>query len=367
MGDNETGFSLSSSPMPRSAKNPSPVPAPNGGAKLTIQSVAELAGVSKATVSRFLNRGGQQLSADVEARVAAAVAELGYSPSPMAQALKRGKSKLIGLVVADVSNSFSVAVLRGAEKACREAGYLVMLFNLGNDHVLEREAIRALCAYQVEGFILHTLGHDAEALADAARLGKPVVLVDRRAGDGQLDLVGLDNASAVRLAANHLVEAGYQRLLFVTEPMKGVSSREERARAFRGFVADHADVVSGGSCEAAAGEEAALDEALKAFKRSAGRRPAAVMAANAVISLRIAAAAARLGWALGRDLGLIGFDDPDWAPLVGPGLSAISQPTDDIGRIATTCLLERLQRVALPPRQILLPGRLAKRGSTVRA
>ena len=73
--------------------------------KLTIQDVADYAGVSKATVSRYLNRGGEQLSADVEARVAAAVRALGYSPSPMAQALKRGKSRLIGLVVADVSNS----------------------------------------------------------------------------------------------------------------------------------------------------------------------------------------------------------------------------------------------------------------------
>ncbi|MBL8351560.1 MAG: LacI family DNA-binding transcriptional regulator [Burkholderiaceae bacterium] len=343
-----------------------PTPRAATGSAPTIQDVADRAGVSKATVSRYLNRGGEQLSADVAARVAGAVRELGYSPSPMAQALKRGKSKLIGLVVADVCNSFSVAVLRGAEKACREAGYLVMLFNLGNDHVLEREAIRALSGYQVEGFILHTLGHDSAALADAARLGKPVVLIDRRIGDAQLDLVGLDNDAAVRLAAEHLAASGYTRLLFVTEPVRGVSSREQRARAFGHFVTERSPALAGSTFEAPAGDDAALDAALRDLQRDAGTAPFGVLAANAVISLRVAAAAARLGWALGRDIGLVGFDDPEWAPLVGPGLSAISQPTDDIGRIATSCLLERLRGVALPPRQILLPAALNARGSTRR-
>src|SRR3546814_5347911 len=91
----------------------------------TIADVARQAGVSKATVSRFLNHRDTLLSPEIASRVEAAIAQLGYSPSPMAQALKRGRSRLIGLVVADVTNPFSVAVLRGAEQACREAGYLV--------------------------------------------------------------------------------------------------------------------------------------------------------------------------------------------------------------------------------------------------
>ncbi len=218
-----------------------------------------------------------------------------------------------------------------------------MLFNLGNDEQLEREAIRSLSAYRVEGFILHTLGHDAGALADAAQLGKPVVLVDRKVGDAEVDLVALDNLTAVQEAAGHLAEAGYRHLLFISEPIKAISSRNERARAFQAFVAEHSDTVGGTIFEAQRGDDDALDEALRALRRGAGQAPVAVLAANAVISLRVAASAARLGWQLGADLGLIGFDDPEWAALVGPGLSAISQPTDDIGRVATNCLIERLQ------------------------
>ena len=76
-------------------------------------------------------------------------------------------------------------------------------------------------------------------------------------------------------------------------------------------------------------------------------------------------AAARLGWQLGHDLGLIGFDETEWAPLVGPGLSTLAQPTDELGRHATRCLLERLQGLTPPPRQILLPATLVVRGSTL--
>lgn len=347
------------SSLPKIAQAAALTPAVSGRA--TIADVAQAAGVSKATVSRFLNRG-ELLTKDIAAKVEAAIAELGYSPSPMAQALKRGRSRLIGLVVADVTNPFSVAVLRGAERACQEAGYLVMLFNLGNDGAREREAIEALSSYQVEGFILNTLGHDPAALAAAAHLSKPVVLVDRRHAGMSSDFVSLDNAGAVQLAAAHLLDEGWSELLFVSEPMTGVSSRLERAQAFQAFVV--ARGVSGASYESDEGQDAALDQALRAARKRAGKKPLGLLSSNAVVTLRLAAALARLGWRLGVDVGFVGFDETDWAPHVGPGLSAIAQPTGDLGRIAARCLLERLEGHQLPPRQILLPGQLIVRGSS---
>ncbi|MDD5336402.1 MAG: LacI family DNA-binding transcriptional regulator [Rhodoferax sp.] len=338
-------------------------------ARATIADVAREAGVSKATVSRFLNHRERLLTKDIASRVEVAIEALAYSPSPMAQALKRGRSRLIGLVVADVTNPFSVAVLRGAEKACQQAGYLLMLFNLGNDSRRESEAIKTLTAYQVEGFILNTLGRDNGAAADAARHGKPVVLVDRRHHDMQADFVSLDNAGAVRLGTQHLVERGYRELLFVSEPVKDVSSREERKAAFRAFVeAPQAGVTDlhGSTFESTAEDgDAALEQALRSLRRRAGKRLPGVLSSNAVVTLRVVAALARLGWRLGADVGLVGFDDTEWSPYVGPGLSTIAQPTDELGRIAAGCLIERLQGLELPPRQILLSGRLLPRGSSV--
>ncbi|MDB5953975.1 LacI family DNA-binding transcriptional regulator [Ramlibacter sp.] len=336
---------------------------PAAGSRATIADVAEKAGVSKATVSRFLNRRDELLTPEIATRVETAIAALGYAPNPMAQALKRGRSRLIGLVVADVTNPFSVAVLRGAEKACQQAGYLLMLFNLGDDGRRERDAIETLASYQVEGLILNTLGRDEGAAAAAARQGRPVVLVDRRHLNMQADFVSLDNVGAVRLAAQHLRDQGWDELLFVTEPLAGVSSRQEREAAFRAFTGERRG-AQGGSFESTPDNTAALDQRLRDLQ-ARGRRPA-VLASNAVITLRIADAVARLGWRFGQDLGFVGIDETEWAPLVGPGLSTIAQPTDALGRLATACLLERLQGLSLPPRQILLSGELVIRPSSLR-
>ena len=335
-------------------------------AKATIADVAEAADVSKATVSRFLNHRERLLSPDIAARVETAIAALAYTPSPMAQALSRGRSRLIGLIVADISNPYSVAVLRGAEQACQEAGYLVMLFNLANDVDREREAIDVLAGYQVDGFILNTLGRGA-GLVDADALhGKPAVLVDRRHAGMRTDFVSLDNRAAMRAACEHLVDGGHRELLYITEPQKGVSSRRERSRAFAACVSAHRSAVAGEVFESVSEADAALDAALQAL-RARGRRGAgaAVIAGNAVVTLRVAQAMARLGWRFGVDLGFVGFDDPEWASLIGPGLSTVSQPTDAIGRTAAQCLIERLQGLDVPPRQLLLAGELRVRGSSL--
>ncbi len=343
---------------------PSPAPSAKREGRNTIDDVARLAGVSKATVSRFLNHRDTRLSPEIAVRVEKAVAALAYTPSPMAQALKRGRSKLIGLVVADITNPYSVAVLRGAEKVAQDAGYLVMLFNLGNASQREREGIAALASYQVEGFILNTLGGDDSAAGQMARHGKPAVLIDRRHDSMRADFVSLDNADAVRQALTHLLDNGWRELLYLSEPIAGISSRAERAAAFLAITGSQGKGVGGQVVELAAGEDAALDELLRQLKRRGGRRPVAVLASNALVTLRVAAAVGRLGWTLGRDIGFVGFDDTEWAPLVGPGLTTIQQPTDDIGRIAASCLLERLQGRDFPPRQILLSGRLLPRGSS---
>lgn len=347
----------------------------SGAQRATIADVARKAGVSKATVSRFLNHREKLLTPDIATRVEVAIAALAYSPSPMAQALKRGRSRLIGLVVADVTNPYSVAVLRGAEKACQQAGYLLMLFNLGNDSRREVEGIEALAAYQVDGFILNTLGRDGGAAADAARHGRPVVLVDRRHQNMQADFVSLDNAGAVRSAAQHLLDAGYRELLFVSEPVKDVSSRLEREAAFSSFAGASTAAAAGTSAlcplngatfESRLDDTESLDQALRGMRQRADARAClpGVICSNAVVTLRVVAAMARLGWQPGAEVGMVGFDETDWAPYVGPGITTIAQPTDELGRVAAGCLIERLNGLDLPPRQILLSGRLIPRGST---
>ena len=339
-------------------------------ARPTIADVAVEAGVSKATVSRFFNHRERLLSPDIATRVEAAIAKLGYVPSPMAQALSHGRSRLIGLVVADITNPFSVAVLCGAEKACQDAGYLVMLFNLGNDRQRERSAIDALASYQVDGFILNTQGQDDDHADLNSLHGRPAVLVDRRHAGLSADFVSLDNPGAMHSACAHLIDGGWTDLLYITQPLQGVSSRLERTAAFLHCVAAHEKRAQGAVLELPDASDDLLDAALKALWLRAGgasaqRRRGAVVAGNSVVTLRVAAAMVRLGLGFGVDIGFVGFDDPEWAPPIGPGLTTVAQPTDAIGRCAAECLIERLQGMQGPARERLLPGQLVVRGSSV--
>ena len=330
----------------------------NAAPRVTIADVARHAGVSKATVSRFLNHRDTLLSPEISERVAAAVQALSYTPSPMAQALKRGRSRLVGLVVADITNPYSVAVLSGAEQACRQAGFLMMLFNLGNDRERESVGLRILSSYQVEGFILNTMGLEREAVVTQALQGRPVVLVDRLRQGMDVDFVSLDNQQAIGMCVRHLTESGYGEFLLVTEPLDGISSRQERVAAFEALQG-----VRGKWMETRPDDHAGLVDALRALRRQA-RRPPALIAGNAVVTMRIVAAAAELGWQLGRDIGLVGIDDTLWAPYVGPGISAVAQPTDALGALAAQCLIERMEGLDAPARAIRLPGTLVARGST---
>ncbi|GAB2478517.1 LacI family DNA-binding transcriptional regulator [Comamonas humi] len=355
--------------MPPTA--PAPAPRRAAPARATIADVAAQAGVSKATVSRFLNGRTELLTPDIAERVRAAIAELHYHPSPMAQALKHGRSRLIGLVVADVTNPFSVAVLQGAEKACQAAGYLLVLFNLGNEPGREREALQAVQAYQLDGLILNRVDTNVQLWQPATEHGKPIVLVDRFQAGLDADFVSVDNAAIVHLALEHLLANGFGELLLVSEPTEGVSSRAERRTTFE--AAQAAQPAPGrwrGDYWESPGNEPAdvarLAERLRRLVdqgRARGAMPA-VLASNAIATLRVATAAQHAGLALGRDLGFVGIDETDWAGLIGPGLTTIAQPTDALGQAAARCLIERLHGLQEPARTLALPGTLIARGSS---
>ncbi|MGE8493599.1 LacI family DNA-binding transcriptional regulator [Comamonas sp.] len=355
-------------PLPGTASHAAPVKA-----RATIADVALAAQVSKATVSRYLNGRTDILTPDMAKRVQEAIASLQYRPSPMAQALKHGRTRLIGLAVADVTNPFSVAVLQGAEKACQAAGYLLVLFNLGNEAGRERDAMHALSAYQLDGMILNRVDTSAQLWQDAQLHGKPIVLVDRFQEGMDADFVTVDNPGVVQIAMDHLQQQGFDEVLLVTEPIADVSSRTARQQAFARYLQGQAGTRRGKSAgmqgnvwESTPHNASALQQHLQQWQQQAlqtGRHPA-VLAGNAVASLRVATAVHALGWVPGRELGIIGVDETDWAALVGPGLSTVAQPTDALGQAAATCLIERIQGLQSPARTVELPGTIIVRGST---
>lgn len=243
-----------------------------------------------------------------------------------------------------------------------------MLFNLGNDRERERAAIDALASYQVDGFILNTLGQGEGRRMWNTLHGKPAVLVTGATPGWRQTSSRWDNQGAMREACAHLQQQGWQRLLYITQPLLGVSSRIERTEAFRALVSSKRSAVRGTVLELAAeqGDEV-LDQALTDLLRQA-RPGRALRGGGGQFGGHAAGGCSRLaqkGWTFGQQLGFVGFDDPEWASLIRPGLSAVAQPTDAIGQRAAQCLLERINGLEGPARESLLPGLLVVRGSSL--
>ena len=339
--------------------------------RATISDVAREAGTGKTSISRYLNGEMSVLSPELRARIEAAIDRLDYQPNQMARGLKRGRNRLIGMLVADLTNPYSVEVLQGVEAACQALGYMPLICHAANEVEMERRFLQLLTTYRVEGVIVNAIGVREETLRPVGEGGIPAVLVDRTVDGLVADMVGLDNAGAVELGAHHLLEGGFGEIWFVVQPFERVSSRRLREAAFREAMSAAAgargrtvvlDLGDAAVLESTLAElDLALDNALAA---SEGNR-IALFAANAPVALCLARhLKMRRGAAWQARIALLSIDDPEWAELTG--VTTIRQPTFQIGYRAVEFLHERIDGRQAAARDCLLPGELIVRASTSR-
>jgi LacI family kdg operon repressor len=354
--------------------------------RATITDVAREAGTGKTSISRYLNGELSVLSPELRARIEAAIARLDYQPNQMARGLKRGRNRLIGMLLADLTNPYSVEVLQGVEAACHALGLMPLICHAANEVEMERRYLQLLTTYRVEGVIVNALGVREETLRPVGGGGIPAVLVDRLVDGLVADMVGLDNRAAAELGTRHLLDQGFDDIWFVVQPFEQVSSRQLRELAFRdamraqGAARGHTLVLNLADAAEVERSLAELDRAIDAAgsdsvmgkagnpadAHNAGHRPRiALFAANAPVALRLALhLKARYGADWQTRVALLSIDDPDWAELAG--ITTIRQPTYEIGYRAVEFLHERIEGVQTTARDCLLPGELIVRASTSR-
>jgi LacI family kdg operon repressor len=333
----------------------SPLP---GRGRVTINQVAQIAGVSKASVSRYIGNDRQLLANATAERIERAIAQLDYRPNQMARGLKGGRTRLIGMLLADILNPYSVAVMHGVEMACREQGYSLVVCNTNRDPEQERHHLNTLQSYNIEGLIVNTLGHHPGELR-ALHQHLPMVLIDRQLAELDTDLVGLDNADALSQALEHLQQQGFRDILLVCETLDGTSSRLERVQAFHREMSLRPE-LKGQMVQT----DGSLQDSLSAFLSSSGPGPKAIFACNGVACLQATRALRELKCQLFEDVGLLALDDLDWYPLVGNGISALAQPTAAIGRSAFARLRTRLDGNQEPTQRVSHKAQLIIRGSS---
>ncbi|AIU71091.1 LacI family transcriptional regulator [Hafnia alvei FB1] len=335
------------------------------GIRATISDVAKAAKTGKTSVSRYLNGEQHLLSDDLKQRIEQAIQRLNYRPSQMARSLKGGQTRLIGMIIADITNPYSVDVLRGVEEACRVQGFTLLVCNTNNEINQEQHYLELLSSYRVEGLVVNAVGMREEALSKLQQSLLPMVLIDRKIPDFSCDMVGLDNHCAATEATRHLIEQGFEAVMFLSEPLGLVNTRLERLHAFQNTMAECPELIAC-HAEVVLNKGELLDQVLSQFCHQHRGMRKAVMSANGALTLQVARSLRRLGLNWGSDIGLLGFDELEWAELAGAGITTLKQPTYQIGYAALELLVNRIQGDAQPTVEQKYPGELIVRGSTLR-
>lgn len=315
-----------------------------------IRDVAKHAGVSIATVSAALNDSGP-VSEETRRKVWAAVEAVGYSPNAIARSLRLGKSRLIGIVVGDISNPFCATVVRVVEEGAIAKKYSIIVGTAGDDARRELAVIDQFRAQHVAGIVLMPGGQGEEYVHRLERRDMPpIVTMDQRIAGLARDFVGVDNRAAVRMAAGYLLRLGHRRVAMI-KGRHGMWTAEERLAAFHQTMGEAGVTVDPSLC--VAGDyhgEAAYAATMPLLTRP--DPPTAIVAANNVMALGALQAVFDAGFRCPADISIVGIDDVPWSKLVRPRVVTVAQPVEEISRLAIEWLLERMagDNAAIAPR-----------------
>lgn len=331
--------------------------APRRQRAATIRHVAEAAGVSTATVSKFIN-GGQRFTREVEARIERAIRDLGYSSNPMARSMITGRTGNVGIVILDIRNPHFTSLVKGASRVAAEAGLNLLFADAAESREPELAVLQAL-SRRVDGLIVSA--RLPEPVVDwLHKSGKPVVFFGGPPSKDGFHSVGVDNHHGAFMLGKHLRDLGHRHISFV-----GFSAARWSGERWRGLQ----DAFAGSDCtlrlfdvpapSSEEGERVASSVLLN------GGECDAVVAFNDLIALGLLNEARALGIQVPRQMSIAGFDNITYGRYVTPALTSVDTASEGTGEVA----MRRLVRIiandpSVLPSHETLPSRVVVREST---
>lgn len=341
----------------------------------TIQDVARQAGVSVSTVSNVINGRSDRMGCETLARVEAAMAELNYRPSRVAQQLKTGRNSMLGLLVPSIANPMYGYIAREIETVAQQQyGHRVMLGNTYRSKAIETDFFEDLLSHGVRGVIMISSQLDEHHLDQVVQRGLVAVSYDRPATPGAspgIDHVTVDNAAAARLATAHLIQSGHRRLAFATAAGQTMSRREK----VKGFLAaakaaglgDAAQVIEG-SLQAGYGDSEMADVGrLLAARIAVGpKRPTGIVAVNDLMAFGLMAGFRDAGLSVPSDVSVVGMDGLFLSALMNPGLTTVRLPVSQMARKLVERVIGRMANPRIKPAEFIFQSDLVERNSVSR-
>lgn len=324
-----------------------------------IKDVAEACGVSTATVSRVL-ANKKYVRPEIRQRVMDAAKALNYKPNRVARSLRSSQSSIIALIVSDIENPFFQRVSRAVEDSATEQGYSVMLCNNDEDQAKEKKYLDLMRAENVAGIILSPSPQTINDFKHVSDLNIPVVVIDRKVKDYQVDSVLIDNAQSSQSIVTHLIEHGYQRIagIFGMDTTTGMERKEGFLQAFKKKeIKPIPELMTATQPR----EESGYAAAVKLLNYS--KPPDAIFTTNSMLAAGIIRALRERKIAIPEEIAIVSFDEATWTRLLIPALTVIDQPTYEIGRTATELLVKRIKDPERSTREVILQAKMVVRQS----
>ncbi len=330
--------------------------------KLDIRTVAALARVSIATVSRTINRVAT-VDPDLAARVWKAVEELNYFPNTQARALVSGRSKLLGLIVSEITNPFFPELIQEFEHLAVEHGYEIMIASTTYDRQRSEACVRRMLERKVDGVAVMTFGIEKLLLDPFAHSDLPLVSIDSAPDMPRSTIITVDYAKGIHQAIEHFATLGHREIGFISGPLllgTAVTRRDAflAAMAACSLKVEPQWVIEGDHTLDGGRDAMAGILALPA-------RPTAILCSNDMTAIGVQHAVYEAGLKIPHDLSLIGLDDVHIAEYTMPPLTTIRLPCKDLAEAAVFSLLEHLGhpgRIRSP--QLRIPTSLIVRETT---
>ncbi|WP_251554254.1 LacI family DNA-binding transcriptional regulator [Neobacillus muris] len=324
--------------------------------KVTVEEVAKHAGVSRATAARILGGYAGERSKS-RTKVLEAAEELGYFPNKLAKGLASSRSFKIGIIIPDIENLYFAKLYRGIQSVCHQNGFSLSLGISGEDEAIEQNILKELLSEQVEGIIIAP----SNGLKQLTQCPIPVISVDRVPDSDQYSWVSSDNYESSFRAVEHLYKQGYKDIALLMN-LPHLSTVNERWSGIR----DACNHLMLPLTEHITTSHQLEKTVLEVKECLAKTQPDVVISTDSVLCTAVLLAANDLQIELGKNLGLISYDDEPWMTLVNPSITTIKQPVVEMGEHAAQQLLEQLSNPTTKLSHQRLKNELIIRNSTIR-
>lgn len=328
--------------------------------KIKIVDVANYAGVSKSTVSQFLNGRLHYMSEKTRLKIQDAIKALNYVPNPIARSLKTAKTNTIGVIVRDISGADTSRVLRGIDDYCKAQQFNVLIYNTDFDPAAEASALQNLREMKVDGIIIASSGQNSETINHYISTGLPVVQFQMEYQPCEDNIVLSDYHQGAFKATEYLVKLGHQRICYISQDFTNVVSRQARYQGYVDALTKH-NVDNDPTLVQFWDRQSKLHIPLKEILEET--KATAIFSQHFAITEQILRELKQLKLEIGQDISLISFDEIPMVEHFKVPITVVKQDPYRVGEESGRILIENIKNKGKPKQRITIPCELLERAS----